>query len=227
MIGYISGKVKILEDAQDKILVIAGNVGYLVNLPSYIIANYLNDDEIEVYIESITRDDGVSLFGFSDYNEQKMFNILRKVQGVGAKMAMAMLSTFSTDTIISAINSEDHRILSQISGIGPKIAKRIITELKGKQELGILLENSMKSHNNDREGALNNGDVIKNNVHKLEPKYSTNNTHIASEEAVSALINLGFNRIEAYQVISELSNQYDDPPGVEILVKESLKILSA
>lgn len=130
MISYLRGRVT-LRDAQG-IVIDVGGVGFRVAMSTQSLSTLdTRADEVTVYTHMQVRDDGMSLFGFSDERERALFEKLIAVSGVGPKVAISALSTFSADALMKAIVSEDIAAVSSISGIGKKTAQRIVLELKG------------------------------------------------------------------------------------------------
>ena len=138
---------------------------------------------------------GFELYGFFEEQEKDLFEKLISVSGVGASTARVMLSSFKPDEIRTAILSENEALIQSIKGIGPKSAKRIILELK------------------DKVGKMSTGAVLVS---------TPNNT--MKEEALSALVALGFNKQAAEKVVGKLQGS-GNISNVEGLIKEALKLL--
>jgi len=130
VIASLNGKVIALEPGS-AIIDVSG-VGYLVSITGPT-SNLLSlDTSIHLFTTMIVREDGFSLFGFPNSVDQKIFDLLRSVTGVGPKSALAILSAMSVDQIISSIANEDDASFKQVSGVGPKTAKLIVLTLAGK-----------------------------------------------------------------------------------------------
>ena len=130
MIASLNGKVIALEPGS-AIIDVSG-VGYLVSITGPT-SNLLSlDTSIHLFTTMIVREDGFSLFGFPNSVDQKIFDLLRSVTGVGPKSALAILSAMSVDQIISSVANEDDASFKQVSGVGPKTAKLIVLTLAGK-----------------------------------------------------------------------------------------------
>lgn len=130
MIASLNGKIIALEPGS-AIIDVSG-VGYLVSITGPT-SNLLSlDTSIHLFTTMIVREDGFSLFGFPNSVDQKIFDLLRSVTGVGPKSALAILSAMSVDQIISSIANEDDASFKQVSGVGPKTAKLIVLTLAGK-----------------------------------------------------------------------------------------------
>lgn len=145
------------------------------------------------------REDAMELFGFYDKTEMECFKLLITVNGVGPKMALAVLSELSPDKVALSIAAGDYKALTKASGVGPKLAQRIVMELKDKvSKLG-----------------ANDGNI---ELSAVSATMDSSNT----SEAVSALEMLGYSQSEASVAVSQL----DSSLSVEELIKQALKILS-
>ena len=156
-------------------------------------------DTVTLYTYLSVREDAIELFGFSDNAELEYFKMLIGVSGVGPKAAIAILSTFTPEDISFSIASGDVKRITSAPGVGPKLAQRIVLELKDKMTK--LVPSKMSS-----------SDFIQSVIA---------DTSGNKAEAVSALIALGYSQTEASQAISKL----DPNEKVELLVKQALKQL--
>lgn len=162
---------------EDYIIIDVSGVGYLVYCSSKVINKLSTKGQLdEVLIQTIVREDQITLYGFKEENEKYWFDLLLKVQGVGAKTAIKGLSIMTPEELEMAILSEDKTLLTRIPGIGNKGALRICSELKDKT-LNISIQSMSK------------------------PKQNSN-----IQDLISGLIGLGYGHHEAYEVISKLSN---------------------
>ncbi|MBP5534648.1 MAG: Holliday junction branch migration protein RuvA [Alphaproteobacteria bacterium] len=149
-------------------------------------------------IETQVREDHIHLFGFADNAEKEWFNVLTDVQGVGAKVALAILSALSPNDLSMAIATGDAKTFTRASGVGPKLATRLVTELKGKDLMtGVSLDIPSTIA-----GAGGTSNVV--------------------QEAISALVNLGYGRSEAGMIVGTV---YKDNENANIsdLIRLSLK----
>ena len=154
--------------------------------------------EVSLMIETQVREDHIHLIGFFDATEQQTFGYLSTVQGVGAKVALAILSALSPKDIQMAVMTGDGKAFTRASGVGPKLGVRIVTELKGKLgNLGV----------NEDMALLNGGQS------RSVPMMT---------EAVSALVNLGYSRTEAGLTVATVLRQNPDAPLGEV-IRLSLK----
>lgn len=126
MIGKLQGIVDYIGDGF--VIIMAGPVGYKVYTPEYLTPK----STVTLWIETIVREDSIRLFGFGSIAAQNLFNQLTTVSGVGPKVALAILSTIKTDTLMSAIATGDAKTIATAPGVGKKVAEKIIVELKNK-----------------------------------------------------------------------------------------------
>lgn len=152
--------------------------------------------------EMQVREDSVKLFGFADEAEKSWFSLLTTVQGVGAKVALAILSTLSAEELSLAIASGDSKSVSRANGVGPKLAIRIVTELKGKiGSLSALTDADM--HIGETSGPAVGGG--------------------AADDVISALINMGYARMDAVSAVSKAVKLLGSDAGFADLIREALK----
>ena len=163
-------------------------------------------ESISLFIETHVREDHIHLFGFATEKEKDTFNIITKVSGVGVKVALAILSVLSPSQLANAIVAQDKAAFKSVSGVGPKLASRIVTELKDKFG-SIVADDSVKlakDNNVESSGQFGAGDIT---------------------DAVTALVGLGYSRSDAYNAIINVAAQNDNAP-IDILIREGLKELS-
>ncbi len=126
MIGKLQGIVDYIGDGF--VILLTGGVGYKVHTAEYL----THKSTVELWIETVVREDSIRLFGFTTLNAQNLFNMLTTVSGVGPKVALAILATINTDTLMSAIATGDAKTIATAPGVGKKVAEKIIVELKNK-----------------------------------------------------------------------------------------------
>ena len=126
MIGKLQGIVDYIGDGF--VIIMAGPVGYKVYTPEYLTPK----STVTLWIETVVREDSIRLFGFSSIAGQNLFNQLTSVSGVGPKVALAIMGTIKTDTLMSAIATGDAKTIATAPGVGKKVAEKIIVELKSK-----------------------------------------------------------------------------------------------
>lgn len=130
MIGMLRGKV--WEIQAERLVLDVQGTGYLLTVPYGLLAKACPGQELVVYTHVVMREDDLSLYGFSSYEEKQLFLQMLSVSGIGPKAAISLLSTFGAVQIESAIASENLNLLTKVPGIGKKTAQRLILELKEK-----------------------------------------------------------------------------------------------
>ena len=204
MIGKLRGTIDKITEEQ--VILDVNGVGYLVTCSNNTLSKIGGvGNNVSLLIETIVREDAFNLFGFATEEEKIWFSLLtQKVNGVGAKMAISILSTFSPKDLAIAIAAKDKTALRQASGVGPKLAERIVLELQdvaGKQGFANVV--SFKSD-------AASGD-------KMESNYIS--------DAAIALEKLGFGRSEAFTTVNKIIAEIGEME-VENLIKEGLKKLA-
>lgn len=174
MIGKLTGYLDGMGDGF--IYLNVRGVGYRVFCSTKTMSSLNKEEEVSLFIETQVREDHIHLFGFLSASEQEIFNTLTGVQSVGAKVGMAILSSLGLNEISMAVATGDNKAFTRVSGIGPKLATRIVTELKGKS--GLLT-----------------ADMMELNACSVTPCVSPDSRIL--QDAISALINLGYSRTEA------------------------------
>lgn len=199
MIGKLRGIIDSISD--DSVIVDVGGVGYLVYCSGQTLRKLPpRGAEASFIIETHVREDHIKLYGFMDRLEQEWFLELNNVQGVGTKMALGILSALTPQQLIAALVSQDKAAFKQISGVGPKLSERLVVELKSK----------VKGMSFDTVAPLSGQDnAVANN---------------GMGDAISALVNLGYNRSDAYTVIAKIANKNENMQVSE-LIREGLKQL--
>lgn len=203
MIAKLTGIVDSL--GEEGVVIDVGGVGYLVQCPGRTLAALKIGEKASLAIDSQTREDGTRLYGFSDPAERAWFRTLQSVQGVGGKVALAILSVLDPDRLIQAIAAQDKVAISRADGVGPKLAARILAELK------------------DKAGAVALGPVAVAGRAGAAP-VAAGPVGTASADAVSALVNLGYGRSEAFSAVAKAA-QAGGATTAE-LIRAALKELS-
>ena len=200
MIGSLSGLVDGIFDGY--IILDVGGVGYRVFCSSKTVSKLSGIGQAaKLLIETQVREDHIHLFGFADATEKQAFELITTVQGVGAKVALAILSALSANELQMAIMTGDAKAITRANGVGPKLASRIVAELKGKTgTLGT----------NETMVVLQNGGA------------SNNASNAAMDEAISALVNLGYGKSEAGMTVASIMRNNPDIKTAE-LIRLSLK----
>ena len=176
-----------------------GGVGFFCNTSNTTLYDISGEKKITLFTHLNVREDAMDLFGFSTENELQWFRMLISVNGVGPKAALAILSELTPDRLALAISANDVKMIKAAPGIGPKIAQRIILDLKDKVSAY----------------ATDNGieDIAKISAAKDMPNVS---------EAVAALTMLGYSQADASVAVSQI----DPSLSVEDIIRQGLKILS-
>jgi Holliday junction DNA helicase RuvA len=198
MIGRLRGKVEEIFD--DAVLLDVGGVGYHVFASTRTLAALAEGQAATLTIETHVREDHIHLYGFSDTYERDWFRLLVSVQGVGNKIALGILSARAPEQIVQAIMAKDVAAFKAISGIGPKLAERIVTELKDK--------------------------VAKMPTSNIVPISGGKKSRAAdnvTEDAISALVNLGYTRSDAYGAALKAAQE---GKNLDQIIKLSLKELA-
>jgi holliday junction DNA helicase RuvA len=206
MIGKLRGVVdKILED---QLILDVGGVGYLVHCSTNTLSKLGGaGSNATLLIETIVREDAFNLYGFATEEEKIWFSLLtQKVNGVGAKMAISILSSLTPKDLAIAIASKDKAVLRKASGVGPKLAERIVLELQ------------------DAAGKQGFDNVVSFKAGDASSDSSGENNSIA--DAANALEKLGFGRSEAFMTVNKIVSEKGEI-GLENLIKEGLKKLAS
>ncbi len=130
MIAYLRGAVIARRDNVNMIVVDVGGVGYGVVVSAHTYGTLSSADDVELYIYTHVREQEISLYGFLAVEEQRLFEALLTISGVGPKAAMGILSVADVSTIVRAVGANDPALLTSVPGIGPKKAQRIVLELR-------------------------------------------------------------------------------------------------
>lgn len=203
MIGKLRGRV----DSQDgdSVILDVGGVGYLVFASGRTLgALPQRGEEASLLIDTHVREDHIHLYGFGDPGERAWFRLLTTVQGVGVRHALAILSVLSPHETAQAVAAQDKQALTRANGVGPKLAARIVSELKDKA--GHIALEGAPAASAPSQGGGGAGDV--------------------SEDAVSALANLGYKRSEAFGAVASAARRLGPEASVQALITEGLKDLS-
>ena len=130
MIAKLQGTIDFLRDSY--VVVDVGGVGYKVFLTTHTFGMIAGKTNVELYIHTYVREDILALYGFVDFEELEMFELLISISGIGPKAALGILSIADPKTVRTAVLNEDPAILTRVSGVGKKTAQRVILELKNK-----------------------------------------------------------------------------------------------
>ena len=200
MISKLRGRLDSI--GEDWVVVDVGGVGYLL----YCSARTLRalpavGELVELFVDTHVREDHIHLYGFSATREREWFTLLQTVQGVGARVAMGLLSVLGPEDLAQTIAANDRGPLTRANGIGRKVADRILAELKEKV--------AKFSIDSSIEGA--------GVAHAV--------SHNTPSDAVSALVNLGYGRNEAFGAIGAAARGLSDDSDLQSLIRAGLKEL--
>ena len=198
MIAKLSGLVDSL--GGDWAVVDVSGVGYLVFCSGRCLNRLTVGEAASLLIDTHVREDHIHLYGFIDTAERDWFRSLTAVQGVGAKAGLAILGVLDTGELSQAVMAEDRNALCRAAGVGPKLATRILSELKGKV-----------------------GDIAFGAGAFAAP--AAGGESGAAADAVSALVNLGYNPSQALAAVSRAVGKLKPEAGVEALIRGGLSEL--
>ena len=203
MIGKLRGLIDLVDD--DGLVIDVNGVGYVVAASARTLrALPAIGQEATLYVETQLREDSLRLFGFLSVAERDWFRLLQSVQGVGAKVALAVFGTLPGDKLASAIARQDKAMVAQTPGVGPKLALRIVTELKDKAPaLGV---------------ADLGGDLSAAEHAGRLPK--------AGADAVLALVGLGYGRPQAAAAVAKGVAALGPEAQTSALIRAGLKELA-
>ena len=200
MIGKLTGAVDSVGD--DWAIVDVNGVGYVVFCSRRTLTGLPSPGETaRLLIETHVREDHIHLYGFADAAERTWFGLLCTVQGVGARMALAILSVLPPEELAQAIAAQDKAALARANGVGAKLATRVTTELK---------EKAGKIAFAPAAGAAGRGGPGE-----------------VPDDAVSALVNLGYRQAEAFGAVAHAARSLGTGAPLEAVIKAGLKELSA
>lgn len=202
MIARLKGIVESIDG--DSAVIDVNGVGYLVAASARTLRDLVVGGPATLLVETIVREDAIALYGFLATTERDWFRILTTVQGVGARVALSILSTLSPEEIARAIAAQDRATLSRPSGVGPKLAARLATELK------------------DKAAAFGIAPAMRGE----EPGAAVAPSGSVNEDAVSALVNLGYRRVEAFGAVARATQRLGADAKIDAVIRAGLQELS-
>jgi Holliday junction DNA helicase RuvA len=203
MIARLRGRVA--EAGDDHVVVDASGVGYLVQCAAKTLARLPAPGEaVELRIVTQVREDSITLYGFETPLEEQWFRLLQGIQGVGARLALALLSVLEPDAIARAIAARDSRALTRAAGVGPRLAARIVSELENRVAKLAPTAGARASRAGTAAAPAPTGAV---------------------EDALAALEQLGYGRSEAFAVVARVAGDIGTAATVEDILTHSLKAL--
>lgn len=186
---------------EDCCIIDVNGVGYLVNMSSRSLSKLIQGEYAVLLIETVIKEDSFTLFGFQTAWEKEWFNTLTKIQGVGGKVCLNILSTLSPAQLSQAVAAQDKSSFLRAAGVGPKLAARLVTELKDKI-VTIPIEYMSGAELNEPSDISDKTKQEK--TLPQTPLQETDATYTKTEDVTSALTNLGYTKIDAYKVASEI-----------------------
>lgn len=203
------GKLKGLIDSygEDFVILDVNGVGYVVQCSSRTLQKLPQAGEAaSLAIETQVREDAIRLFGFTSDAERDWFRLLQSVQGVGAKVALAILGILSPAELVTAVGTQDKAAVSRAPGVGPKLAARIVAEMK------------------DKAPALSAVDPV---VAKLAGEDEAKGAPKPVQDAISALVNLGYGRPQAAAAVAASVKALGESADTSALIRRGLKELAS
>jgi len=198
LIAQLTGRVEALEDG--RCIIDVNGVGYLVHASTRTLAALPAPPEVaRLLVETHVREDAILLYGFIDSAERDWFRLLTTVQGVGGRVALSVLSALSPRDLVAAIASGDRASLTRAPGVGARLAVRLLTELR------------------DKAGAMPSTPGLA----VPQPRERG-----VAEDAISALVNLGYRRVEVQPVVARVMERLGETVPVDAVIRESLKELA-
>ena len=198
MIGRLRGEV--LEASGGMVVVEACGVGYEVHVPESVLAQLPPPGEyVDLRIRQVFREDGVTLYGFLDTFQRRLFDLLMEVKGCGPRIGLALIGQLGEDDVANAILVQDPKILARANGVGPRLGERIVLELKTKMQEEALLRKT-QSFTGGRAAVAPRGDHL-----------------------IDALMALGYRRPEAETAAQDAREQAET---VEEQLKVALRSLA-
>lgn len=196
MIHYIKGLLTVKTPTY--VVLETGGIGYHVSISLHTYARIEKLEHVKLLMHHHVREDAEALYGFESEEERELFRLLISVSGVGTNSAMVMLSAMSPEELRAAIIGEQYLVLKKVKGIGDKTAKRIVLDLKDK--------------------------VSK--VQGDSPLALLPNENPVREEALQALVTLGFNKVQTQKVLNKILKEDPALASVEVVIKRALSMLS-
>jgi Holliday junction DNA helicase RuvA len=204
MIGKLRGKIDAIGESHA--IIDVNGVGYEVQLSARTLRNLKPGEEVSLTIDTHVREDAIRLFGFASEVERSWFRTLQTIQGVGSKVALAVLGTLSPQDLASAIALGNWAAVEQTQGVGKKLAQRIVAELK------------------DKAPALSVAGL--NVPATVNGKMAAPAEANATAEAISALINLGYNPAQANTAVATALNELGEKAETAGLIRRGLRELA-
>jgi len=201
MIGKLTGRVDFL--GADHAIIDVGGVGYQVQCPNSTLSRLAAGAIVSLAIETKVSEDAIRLYGFVSPEEREWFRLLQTVQGVGARVALSVLAALKISELERAVVLGDKAVIGRAQGVGPKLATRIVTELKDKAPAMALQRGAPAG-----EGA---------GIRAPRP---------AEADAIAALIKLGYSQMTAVESVARAGSTLGEAAALDALIRESLRQLA-
>ena len=222
MIGRISGRLD--WRGPDHVLIDVRGVGYIVHVSDRTLRAMPGVGEaVSLYTDLLVREDLLQLFGFPTMLEKEWHKLLMTVQGVGAKAAMAILGTLGAEGVGRAITLGDARSVQAAPGVGPKLAQRVILELKAKAPGVMAAGVGLSAKAGAEDVVVEEAVPAPRKAMKVDEGAARRAT--ASADALSALVNLGYGQGDAAQAVATVSGDMVDADAAA-LIRAALKVLA-
>ena len=196
MIAMLTGRID--QTSAEGLVLDVNGVGYLVFCSNRTMARLpARGTVLRLLVETQVREDHIHLFGFTEEAERAWFRLLMTVQGVGARIGLAVLGVLPPEALAAAILAQDKAAVARADGVGPKLAQRIVNELK------------------DKVGGLT-----------LGPAAAPTEEGAATADAISALVNLGYQRSDAYGAVTVAARRLGPAARIDLLIKAGLQELA-
>jgi holliday junction DNA helicase RuvA len=199
MIGKLTGIVD--QVGEDHVLLDVGGVGYLVNCPASTLSKLAAGAHAALMVETRLTDETIKLYGFFTAEEREWFRLLQTVQNVGSRVALNVLSALSPRDLERALALGDKAAIGRAQGVGPKLALRIVTELKDKAPSMML-----RGHAGDA------------GMHAVAPRGP-------EADAVAALVKLGYSQGVAAEAVARAAQSFGDGAALDVLIREALRAM--
>lgn len=192
--------------AEQTIVVDVGGLGYELEAATSVLSLLPQiGDDIVVHTHLVVREDAHLLFGFASIQERDLFRAFIKINGVGPKMGLALISSLDMGTLVAAVHNNDASVLTQVPGVGKKTAERLMLELKSRIE------------------SLTENGTVPAQVVAVQGLGSPAGADQVITEAENALQALGYRSADAAAAVSAVANQFAEPLTVEELVRQALR----
>jgi holliday junction DNA helicase RuvA len=202
MIGKLSGRVDFL--GADTVVIDVGGVGYQVHCSSATLSRLQEGTAVSLAIETKVSEDAIRLYGFLSLEEREWFRLLQTVQGVGARVALSVLSALKLNELERAVVLGDKAVVGRAQGVGPKLATRIVTELKDKAP-AMAMQRA--------------GEDAQSGAAPRAPRGP-------EADAIAALVKLGYTQISAAEAVAKAGSRLGEAAPLDALIKDSLRQLA-